>query len=208
MSFLGEKELKEQIKLIIPQYRPKFIDSNKYELCLGASYCASDSKFRVLQAEDNQIVVNPGEFYFLETYETVEMPNDVMGFISIKASIKFKGLVNVSGFHVDPHFRGKIVFSVLNAGPSPINLTIEEPLFQIWFAKLTSASESYNGKHQNQTGVNGKLLNDHMSGSDNASLGDLQKQIKDLDNKYEKVLVLASVLVVGILSLVFKAYLS
>ena len=47
-----------------------------------------------------------------------------------------------------------------------------------------------------------------MSGSDNASLGDLQKQIKDLDNKYEKVLVLASVLVVGILSLVFKAYLS
>ena len=47
MSFLGEKELKEQIKLIIPQYRPKFIDSNKYELCLGASYCASDSKFRV-----------------------------------------------------------------------------------------------------------------------------------------------------------------
>ena len=85
MSFLGEKELKEQIKSIIPQYRPKYIDSNKYELCLGASYCSSDSKFRVLQAEDNQIVVNPGEFYFLETYETIEMPNDMMGFISIKA---------------------------------------------------------------------------------------------------------------------------
>ena len=53
MSFLGEKELKEQIKLIIPQYRLNFINSNKYELCLGTFYCASDSKFRVLQAEDN-----------------------------------------------------------------------------------------------------------------------------------------------------------
>ena len=206
MSFLGEKELKEQIKSIIPQYRPKFIDSNKYELCLGASYCASDSKFRVRQAEDNQIVVNPGEFYFLETYETVEMPNDIMGFISIKASIKFKGLVNISGFHVDPHFKGKIVFSVLNAGPSPINLTIEEPLFQIWFAKLTSASESYNGKHQGQTGVTGKLLNDHMSGSDNASLGDLQRQIKDLDNKYENLKVLATLIAAAIIAIMFKVY--
>lgn len=208
MSFLGEKELKEKIKSIIPQYRPKYIDSNKYELCLGSSYCSSDSKFRVLQAEDKQIVVNPGEFYFLETYETVEMPNDMMGFISIKASVKFKGLVNISGFHVDPHFKGKIVFSVLNAGPSPINLMIEEPLFQIWFATLTSTSESYDGKHQGQTGVTGKLLNDHMSGSDNASLGDLQRQIKDLDNKYEKVLILAALIGAALLGVMFKAYLT
>lgn len=64
---------------------------------------------------------------------------------------------------------------MLNAGPSPINLAIEEPLFQIWFAKLTSASESYNGKHQGQIGVTGKLLNDYMNGSDNASLCDLRR---------------------------------
>ena len=114
-----------------------------------------------------------------------------MAFISIKASIKFKGLVNISGFHVDPDFEGKIVFSVLNAGPSPINLTVGKPLFQIWFAELKSISEGYNGKYQKQSGVTGDLINKHMTGSDNASPAQLQKQINELDKKYERLLAYA-----------------
>lgn len=47
-----------------------------------------------------------------------------------------------------------------------------------------------------------------MSGSDNASLGDLQRQIKDLDNKYEKVLVLAALIGAAVLGVMFKAYLT
>ncbi len=51
MSFLGEKELKEQIKSIIPQYRPKFIDSNKYELCEPPRDCR---RLNFLREYDNE----------------------------------------------------------------------------------------------------------------------------------------------------------
>ena len=50
-----------------------------------------------------------------------------MAFISIKAKLKFRGLVNVSGFHIDPGYRGKIIFAVFNAGPQPILLRRGQP---------------------------------------------------------------------------------
>ena len=192
MSFLGKEDLRKELKTIIPLHNKNNIDSNKYELSLGHSYSASDSKHEVLKAKNGQIIINPGQFCFLETQENIKMPNNLMAFISIKAGIKFKGLVNISGFHVDPHFEGKIVFSVLNAGPSPINLTVGKPLFQIWFAELKSVSEGYNGKHQKQSGVTGDLINKHMTGSDNASPAQLQKQIYELDKKYDKLLAYAA----------------
>lgn len=59
--------------------------------------------------------------------------------------------------------------------------------------------------HQGQTGVTGKLLNDHMAGSDNASIGDLQKQIKELDKKYSILIVSITVLgsIIGTVLIIF-----
>jgi dCTP deaminase len=47
----------------------------------------------------------------------------------MKFKIKQRGLVNVSGFHVDPGYSGKLLFSVYNAGPRSIVLTRGEPVF-------------------------------------------------------------------------------
>jgi dCTP deaminase len=70
------------------------------------------------------------------TDEIVTIPTNVLGFISIRARIKWKGLVNVSGFHVDPGFRGRLTFSVFNAGPGSIHLRQGDPAFLIWFGDL------------------------------------------------------------------------
>ncbi|MBR1156195.1 hypothetical protein [Bradyrhizobium sp. JYMT SZCCT0428] len=45
-------------------------------------------------------------------------------------------MVNISGFHVDPGYSGKLLFSVFNAGPSPIHLKRGEQIFPIWLADL------------------------------------------------------------------------
>lgn len=78
----------------------------------------------------------PGQFAFLLTEEVVHVPLDAIAFISIRATIKFRGLVNVSGFHVDPGYGGRLVFSVFNAGPAPVHLERGEACFLIWFASL------------------------------------------------------------------------
>ena len=184
MSFLGEQELKSRVKVekIILDFHEDNIKSNHYELSLGQSYCSTNTNSKVLKAEDNQIVIEPGEFYFLESSETLHIPDDLMAFISIKSKVKFKGLINISGFHVDPNFKGKLVFSVLNVGTSPINLTVGDPLFQIWFSTLTSIT-TYEGDHQGLKGVNGEFLSKYMISSTNAYPADLQKQIYEIEKK-------------------------
>lgn len=68
------------------------------------------------------------------------MPQHAIAFISIRATYKFRGLVNVSGFHVDPHYEGKLLFSVFNAGPGAVHLSRGEECFLIWYASLDRPS--------------------------------------------------------------------
>jgi dCTP deaminase len=58
----------------------------------------------------------------------------------MKATIKFRGLVNVSGFHVDPGFAGQLTFAVFNAGPRTVHLQQGQQCFLIWYADLNSTS--------------------------------------------------------------------
>ncbi|MET0063692.1 MAG: hypothetical protein ABW176_15500, partial [Candidatus Thiodiazotropha endolucinida] len=68
-------------------------------------------------------------------------------FISMKAKAKFRGLINVSGFHVDPGYSGRLVFSVFNAGPKSLHFKRSDDLFLIWFANLDrQTEEKKNGK--------------------------------------------------------------
>lgn len=46
------------------------------------------------------------------------------------------GLVNISGFHVDPGYSGKLIFAVFNAGPARIHLQKGQRIFPLWMASL------------------------------------------------------------------------
>jgi hypothetical protein len=86
----------------------------------------------------------------LITEEYIRVPKNRIGFITIKFSLKKKGLINISGFHVDPGFEGKLLFSVYNAGASPIPLTQGTDAFRMWLAELDGDAEPYKGDHQGQ----------------------------------------------------------
>jgi hypothetical protein len=49
--------------------------------------------------------------------------------------------VNVSGFHVDPNYEGRLIFAVFNAGPGPVHLSRGEECFLIWYADLDQPSQ-------------------------------------------------------------------
>jgi dCTP deaminase len=99
-----------------------------------------------------------GQFAFLLTEETIEVPANALAFISIRFAYKRRGLVNVSGFHVDPGFQGRLIFSVYNAGPSEIQIQRGDQLFLIWFCDLDAQSDEkyrkcYNEKVQRQESI-------------------------------------------------------
>lgn len=89
------------------------------------------------------VVIPPGQFAFLLTEETVSIPKNTMGFISLKSKAKFRGLINVSGFHVDPGFNGRLIYSVFNAGPSALHLSRGDSLFLLWIADLGGETKQH-----------------------------------------------------------------
>jgi dCTP deaminase len=199
MAYLGSEKLKELIKsmkVIEPlpddSRLSERVKYGAYELSLGNEVYETDSndgKRRKLCEANEQVIINPGQFALLLTEERVLVPTDKIAFISIKAGIKLKGLVNISGFHVDPGFEGKLIFSVYNAGSGPISIEKGNPCFLIWFSELDVADneeDKYGGKHKGLDRIPVGYI-DHLNLSDLASpnvlLDKINSNYNDLNAK-------------------------
>lgn len=142
--FWGNKELRRRLPDIVSDYQEGRLDRGTYKLRIGPEVyvspagVGSDQKNKTKLKLDlgRDFVIPAGQFAFLLTEETVTVPENALAFISVRAKYKFRGLVNVSGFHVDPGFTGRLVFSVFNAGPGEVHLERCEECFHIWFADL------------------------------------------------------------------------
>lgn len=119
-----------------------------YELSMGPqALLTGEDQIRRDLDDGEQLRIPPGHFAQLMTEEKVRIPPEALGLISMKSQIKRLGLVNVSGFHVDPGFHGRLRFSVYNAGPSSVYISRGTPTFLIWFAALdTPTSDLYDGQ--------------------------------------------------------------
>lgn len=130
---------------LISSFSKDRVDCNSYRLRLGGEHFVTNdldgASPKTADYLNNQINIPTGQFAFLTTLETVNIPIDAMAFISIRSGWKFDGLINVSGFHVDPGYSGKLVFSVFNAGPTTVRINLKKEIFLIWFADLNSKSE-------------------------------------------------------------------
>jgi dCTP deaminase len=156
MAFFGTKNLTQLLEKfdIINPFDSKRIENGAYELTLGDQVFQTGAKPKKVKSlkKNEKIYIEPGQFALLLTEEYIKIPKTKIAFISIKAGVKFKGLVNVSGFHVDPGFEGKLLFSVYNAGPKTIVLSRGSAYFPMWFAELNE-SQDYTGKHDKQINI-------------------------------------------------------
>ena len=86
--------------------------------------------------------IPPGQFAFLLTHEAVRVPDDAFALVALRArELQFRGLINVSGFHVDPGYKGRLVLAVYNAGPGEVHLREGSVLFEIFFADLDERTD-------------------------------------------------------------------
>lgn len=202
MPYLGSNSLEnlQQSSTVITPFDSKRLKCGAYELSLGNEVFQTDSKSgkkEILKDKGEQVIIMPGQFSLLLTEEEINIPTDKIAFISIKASIKLKGLINVSGFHVDPGFKGKLVFSVYNAGPAKIILERGEPYFPIWFAEL-SENDTYSGEHKGQNSIPAKYI-EALKAGELASPNALSERIDKLDFKKNYIQWLL-ITIIGILS--------
>jgi dCTP deaminase len=132
---------------------------------------------------DQPFVIPPGQFAFLQTEEVVSVPVDAMAFISMKATFKMKGLVNVSGFHVDPGWKGPLLFAVYNAGPQTVHLQRGLRLFLIWIADLDLPSDRHKTTALDR-GIPPTFITNLTGGQD--TFFELDKRFKEEVKRLEK----------------------
>jgi dCTP deaminase len=159
VAFWSSQKIEANLDRIIDKPDPDFVDCNAITLRIGGEIYITPGLEQAAPLSHTKrslgpkvpFAVPPGQFAFLLTEEVVTIPPEVMALISIKATYKLKGLVNVSGFHVDPGWTGPLLFAVFNAGPAPVHLEQGLPIFLLWIADLNEASE----KHQTKPGPAG-----------------------------------------------------
>jgi dCTP deaminase len=184
--FWSGETLKDRLDGLIEPFAPSRIDCASYTLSIGPEIYISPNDqvtnpttitVRKL-AQGENFTIPPGQFAFLLTEEIVSVPDDALAFISIRAKTKFRGLINVSGFHVDPGFYGQLTFAVFNAGPVPVHLQRGQPIFLIWYGNLDrpTASKKDGKLHK---GIDPEIVN-AISG-ELQSFASLLQRIKDVD---------------------------
>lgn len=205
MAFWTSEKLKERasIEALITPYSENRVKHGAYEMSLGheAFITSDEQKKKQPLIDGEQLVIPPGQFGLLLTEEEIQIPANAIGFISIKAGIKFRGLVNVSGFHVDPGFSGKLKFSVYNAGSSNILLSRGQNLFLIWFSDLDRiTSDLYRGDHANQKEISSEDVM-RIQGEVHSPAA-LDKRLTGLENSVSTIKTIALTIACGLVLLI------
>ena len=185
--FLSGDWLAVNGKRLVDPFHMDQVDCASYSMRMGDEAYISprgerDNKMALCQLGYKQAVEIPaGQFAFLLTRERVTIPHDLIAFINMKNGLKSSGLVNVSGFHVDPGYNGRLVFAVFNAGTKKITVRQNDNLFLIWFARLEDATPRY---AKQKSGFN-KIDSDFISKipEESASLNSLTSRIGLLESK-------------------------
>lgn len=188
MAFWNTTKIRQECQAqgLITPYREERAIHSAYELGVGPeAFITSVTENSTHLKEGEKVTIPPGQFGLLVTKEVIFVPNNAIGFISIRAGIKFQGLVNVSGFHVDPGFRGPLKFAVYNAGSRDIDLDQDERVFMIWFADLNDDTPDPYGPLPVSTCIISAKDMSRLKG-EVASPGELKKQQEDMKTDLEK----------------------
>lgn len=220
MAFWGkERWLKEGAKSedqkpILP-WEVERVEAAGYRLSVGREYFVNGDGSSVVNqlGEGDSFVISPGEFAFILTKEKVQVSKSSIGFISMRANLKFRGLVNVSGFQINPGFRGNLVFAVFNAGPRHINIRFGDEIFAVWFADLDEPAtddQEKGGKIPNNldtiptdiiNGISGEALTAYQLSKQMRELSDQTRKLEDSVNSTRTWLIRLSIPVGVILSI-------
>ena len=97
---------------------------------------------------DEAFFLHPGELALAVTYESVTLPNDLVGWLDGRSSLARLGLmVHVTAHRIDPGWKGRIVLEFFNSGKLPLALRPGMLIGALSFEPLSGpAARPYNSR--------------------------------------------------------------
>lgn len=166
--FLGTSEIMKKIEEenLIENYSKVCIQSSGYDLRLeklfeivSLSFLGIDEKEMPKIKEilpKKQIIgsglkeffiLDPGEYCLAVTIEKINMPHDLVAFISNRSSL-FRCGASIRSAVVDPGYKGKLTIGIKNETRHAIRIEKHARFAQLCFAKVSGSVSPYKGSYQ------------------------------------------------------------
>lgn len=110
-------------------------------------------------ADGDAFFLHPGELALAVTYESVTLPDNIVGWLDGRSSLARLGLmVHVTAHRIDPGWSGQIVLEFFNSGKLPLALRPKMKIAALNFETMSSsAARPYNkrqdAKYKGQKGA-------------------------------------------------------
>ncbi len=168
---------------------PESIRSASYDLRIGSEYYLADYDNRrgafsrvfptpigsLGPGRDKVLEIGPNEVVLLLAHERVQMPNDLVGHLSLKLDLLLKGLIMSSQSQVDAGYKGPIYALLYNLSDGPVTVRYLDPFLRLEFALLDAATaRPYDGDYKPDFS-----LGDVVRGRIRSSLSDMENTVTE-----------------------------
>tara|TARA_R110001583_G_scaffold54837_1_gene167353 strand:- start:3227 stop:3811 length:585 start_codon:yes stop_codon:yes gene_type:complete len=110
-------------------------------------------------ADGDAFFLHPGELALAVTYESVTLPDNIVGWLDGRSSLARLGLmVHVTAHRIDPGWSGQIVLEFYNSGKLPLALRPKMTIAALNFETMSSSAvrpynKRINAKYKDQKGA-------------------------------------------------------
>lgn len=177
-----------------------------YDLAVGDEYyCYQPDdgdafRLRRLPADnpDAQCEIPPNGCAFLLTEETINMPSDLVGQVSLRFSLTKKGIMLSPQAPIDPGYCGKIMMMLYNLSDEWQSFHRGDPFVTIAFHQLSGGTIPYQGPNQGISSIRGFMKRDtpirssmsrteaDLISSANSLRGELKFERDSLNERFEE----------------------
>ncbi|SRR6266567_429862 len=123
-----------QFKLIDP-FEKEYLRPAGYDLRVGRNYAIGKKRHALELGE--KLTIGPYQVAVIQTLETLNLPEFLIGRWNIRVSLAYRGLLWVGGAQVDPGFRGRLSCPIYNLSTEPVELECGEGMAMIDFVTTT-----------------------------------------------------------------------
>ena len=105
------------------------------------------ASFKEGSEEQEDFIVKPGEYYLVQTVETVNTPSDLMPLTYPRSSLFRAGLLLLNT-KTDPGYKGKLTMGLTNLSPFEVKLQMGARIANMVFLRIEGKIVKYRGQHQ------------------------------------------------------------
>lgn len=97
--------------------------------------------------EERWVILEPNKYYVIRTVETINCPENLVGFMFPRSTLYRSGIL-VRGGVIDPGYKGKLSFGIINLNDKPFKLEMGARVANISFFEVKGKVNLYKGKWQ------------------------------------------------------------